>query len=657
MSTATVDLVPGTRCLYQGQPVTVQRVLDLHTVLAQYETGKLVNLPVHALLPVVATVPVQDAYPLLPPAARQQAEKRRDLIAPLLITSRVNSNLLAETAARHGIGQSTLRRWVRAYRMGGLPALVPQERHGGRKQSRLSDEVEAIVQEAIETHFLTSQRKTTTHVLEEIARQCHVARLPTPSLNSLRRRIGWVNPEDKMRRRFGAQTAQEQFAPLQETTLVAPYPLAVVQLDHALLNIVVVDETTRRPLSRPWLTVAVDVYSRMVVGLYLSLEVPGTAGTGLCIAHAILPKETWLNQRNIPGSWPCWGTMKALHTDNAKEFHGTMLARACAQYEILPLHRLPHQPRYGGHVERLIKTLKFKIHQLAGTTLGTPRARWGYRPHQKAVFSLPEFERWLVTYIINVYHRRRHSALGKSPYERWQEGILGGPDGSGIGQPTRYTDELQVRLDFMPFVERTIQQYGVLIDHFYYYADVLRPYINSVEEGASNQRSRRKFVFKLDPRDLSRVHFLDPVTHQYHLIPLTKMGQDPMSTWRKREAERRIREGLPSGERLTQERIFEALDHMNAIEAGAVAAQRAGTKMTKKQHRLLQALPATTATVFIQKGKTIHNVVHAPPVLEPEVPTALPLAPPSIQPFDDIDDGTSDLRHRRVAQRAGRRAH
>jgi hypothetical protein len=80
-----------------------------------------------------------------------------------------------------------------------------------------------------------------------------------------------------------------------------------VQIDHTKLDVIVVDEEQRLPIGRPWITLAIDVYSRMVLGFYISLDPPGAIATSLCIAHAALPKETRLAKRGIVGSWPCWG--------------------------------------------------------------------------------------------------------------------------------------------------------------------------------------------------------------------------------------------------------------------------------------------------------------------------------------------------------------
>ncbi len=50
--------------------------------------------------------------------------------------------------------------------------------------------------------------------------------------------------------------------------------MAVLQVDHTPVDLLVVDETWRKPVGRPWLTLAIDVHSRCITGLHLSFEGP-----------------------------------------------------------------------------------------------------------------------------------------------------------------------------------------------------------------------------------------------------------------------------------------------------------------------------------------------------------------------------------------------
>jgi hypothetical protein len=76
------------------------------------------------------------------------------------------------------------------------------------------------------------------------------------------------------------------------------------------------------------------------------------------------------------------------------------------------------------------------------------------------------------------------------------------------GLPPRPRDADRLRMDFMPFLERTIQDHGVVIDEVHYYHDALRRWIGAKKSKAP--RGKRKFIFRRDPRDISVVWFYDP---------------------------------------------------------------------------------------------------------------------------------------------------
>ncbi|WP_052733064.1 helix-turn-helix domain-containing protein [Hymenobacter terrenus] len=643
-----IKLIKGERCLYRGKIVRLRFMVDPETMFGEYEDTSITgSFPVKELK--LLTAPTDEAHDVLlgaSAAAYERAQGRLEIIQPLLHVIPTAARV-AQIAEARGIGRSTLRRWLRLYRREGtVLALVDKEGKGGRGLSRLAPEVETVVQQVIEDHYKTLQGKAPAHVFEELKRKFHGSTLRAPTDKTLRSRIKQIDLKTQEATRLGTRAAKERFDPTKPNTLQAEYPLAVIQLDHALLNIVLVHEGTRQPMCRPWLTIATDVYSRMVVGIHLGFEAPGAGGTGLCLAHAILPKETWLSEREVTGVWPCWGPMEALHLDNAKEFHGIMLQRASEYYGIKLLYRPRKRPEYGGNVERLIKTIKFYIRRLAGALVMRPRGRRRLVMPQRAAFSLPEFERWLATYIVNVYHHREHTSLGMSPYERYTQGIYGVPSKPGIGPRPRYQDVRQIYRDFMPMVERSIQRYGVVIDRFHYYAEVLRPFIGSRDSGPEGPP--RLFTFKRDPRDLSCVYFLDPTTRQYHDVPLANMGRPAISLWEQRQLVRQQLAINPDRTRLTEELIFKGLEGLEALEKAAI---RKTGKVTKAARRLLDAAPKPA---YVTNGTPV-PMSDAPasfPAVQPthgdsqdveDAETAhLPPSFSDVTPFDDLDNGTFD---------------
>ena len=50
--------------------------------------------------------------------------------------------------------------------------------------------------------------------------------------------------------------------------------LAVAQIDHTPMDVIVVNEEHRRSIQRPSLTIVIDVCSRMVLGFAIYLEKP-----------------------------------------------------------------------------------------------------------------------------------------------------------------------------------------------------------------------------------------------------------------------------------------------------------------------------------------------------------------------------------------------
>src|SRR5689334_20953783 len=70
----------------------------------------------------------------------------------------------------------------------------------------------------------------------------------------------------------------------------------------------------------------------------------------------------------VQAEWPCWGKMRTIHCDNAREFRGTVIGRACQDHDIAIEHRPPREPRYGGHIERGFGTWLTRARRLKGTT-------------------------------------------------------------------------------------------------------------------------------------------------------------------------------------------------------------------------------------------------------------------------------------------------
>jgi putative transposase len=555
----------------------------------------------------------------------QIAEERRRHIDPLLnVKFHQWAHALGDKiAAEANVSRATVYRWVAAFRETGLlSSLLPNTGlRGGKGKTRLPPEIDAIISDCIENFHDTEQNSSIAATVEEIRRRCSNAQLRLPALNTIRARIERSNGRERVANRKGEAAAHDQFDPIKGVIPDADWPLALVQIDHTLLPVIIVDDVYRKSIRRAWITLAIDVNSRVCLGMYLSLDAPSAMSAGMCISHAIMPKEKWMSRLNITSTdWPCWGVMGILHMDNAREFRGDMLKVACNEYDI-DLHLRPvKKPRYGAHIERLMGTVSEGLKTVKGATFSGPAEKGVYDAEGNACMTFSELEKWLVLFFAR-YHRKVHAGIGTTPLTKWREGLLGTKGKPGRGLPARRLDEETLRINFMPFIERTVQNYGVLIDDVHYYHDVLRPWINAPHPEFS--RHRRKFRFHRDPRDISQLYFFDEIAKRHFTIPYRDTSLPPVSIWELREAHRRADEKGISHD--NEKAVFALLNEQRAVEAEA--AEKTKSARRAQQRRVEHAKARKTKTEDM------------PQVSNP-TPSAMPPGvrgydPDAVQPLDD----------------------
>ena len=476
-----------------------------------------------------------------------------------------------------------------------LTSLLPSRR--GRKQGRsmLRGEVDEIIEAATDETYLTRQKPKITDLVREVRRRCRTAGLRPPSRGAIVRRLLARPAAEVIARRQGRKAARDRYAPA-TGSLEADWPLSLIQIDHTLVDVIVVDSVTRAPIQRPWLTVAIDVCSRCVAGFHLSLEPPSATSVALCIAHAALPKDMWLSMRRIDAVWPVSGIPERLHLDNAKEFRSEALRRGCEQYGIAIDYRPVRTPHYGGHIERLIGTMMGKVHLLPGTTFSDVRVKGDLDPEKTAAMTLDEVERWLGHAIAGVYHRELHRGIDTTPLAGWERGIVGDEITLGRGAPAAVPDQRRFVIDFLPIERRLVRCDGVSLHSIHYWSDVLRTWIGH----------RERMIMRYDPRDLSRIYLLGP-DGTYYDLAYSDIRRPPISLWEHRLAIKRLRE--EGRMHVDEAAIFQAVEVMRTIADEAVMASKAVRRQRERRLRVIQGgreesprdlLPAEDFTIPVE---------------------------------------------------------
>ena len=243
--------------------------------------------------------------------------------------------------------------------------------------------------EAIRDEYLSKQKKRAEAVVRAVRDRCRVAGIAPPAANTVRARVRRVRADKAARVREGSgSAAARRLTPVVGQTPAAAKPMAVLQVDHTPVDLILVDETWRKPVGRPWLSVAIDTYSRCVAGLHLSYEAPSATVAGLCVAHAALDKAAYLRGLGIEADWPCQGRPDEVFVDNGSEFHSAAFERGCQQHGIALRFRPKGAPHWGGIVERLVGTAMAMVHELPGTTFSNPAERGEYDSDATACLTL-----------------------------------------------------------------------------------------------------------------------------------------------------------------------------------------------------------------------------------------------------------------------------
>lgn len=509
------------------------------------------------------------------PPQWDQALRYLSVVRRLSESSTRTRSEVAAAAAELGCGVIHLYALLGRYRADPrLTSLLPHRRGPRPGGSLLSAEVDAVIDDAIQAVYLTRQQPKVSDLLTEIRRRCHASQLKPPGRWAVTARLLAKPQSEVIARRRGRKAARDRFSPV-VGSLEPKWPLSLVQIDHTLVDVIVVDSATRAPIRRPWLTLAIDVYSRCVVGFYLSLEPPSATSVALCIAHAVLSKLAWLSERRIEAEWAMEGLIEHIHLDNAKEFHSEALRRGCEQYGIGIEYRPVRTPHYGGHIERLIGTMMGKVHLLPGTTFSDIRDKGDYDSEKNAAVTVDELERWLVHAVTGVYHREVHRALGTTPLAAWERGISGDAISLGRGKPVTASDPHRLLIDFLPIERRLIRREGISLHSVSYWSDVLRAWVGVPE----------KMIVRYDPRNLSRIYLLGP-DGRYYDIPYRDVRRPPIALWEQRLALKRLHEEGRS--HVDESAIFRTIETMRRIADEAVTATKTIRRQQERRLRLIQ---------------------------------------------------------------------
>lgn len=398
-------------------------------------------------------------------------------------------------------------------------AIVPRVDLRGRRPALVQAALKPVLKRFAEEFYATSRRPTLaeTHrqALAEVKSLNRLRppgdKIKEPTLLQVRRAIDELHPYSVLERRYGKAKARARTA-IYRAGPGASRLLERVEVDHTQMDVYCVAAGTHAPLGRPWLTVLIDVATRMIVGAWISFHRPNSNTVLRVLKQGILRKEPLLARLKLKGEWPVHGLPIALVMDNGLEFHSGALEAAAEDLGMTLVFCPSHEPRFKGVIERFMRTINTGlIHTLPGSTFSNPNDRGEYDSKGCAVLTVDELTYLVFKWIVEVYSVTLHRGLNAAPLQAWKDLEAIAPP-----QMPRRPEVLDVYL--RPTHTRALSSKGIEINSLFYVCrelDELR-----LQNGLRPQDVRLQV--KANPDNLGSIEVLHPETDSYFTAKCTR---------------------------------------------------------------------------------------------------------------------------------------
>jgi putative transposase len=290
-------------------------------------------------------------------------------------------------------------------------------------------------------------------------------------------------------------------------------PCSIFEIDATMADVYLVSAFDRSKLiGRPIVYIVKDVYSRLVVGVYVGLEGPSWLGAMMAIENATKNKKEYCEGLGIAiedDTWPCHHIPRKFVADR-----GEMLSKNSDDLtEILGI-RITNTPPYRGDlkgiVERHFRILNEKIKEwVPGAVQVDHRSRIGKDYALDGKLTIKSFEEIIIYSILE--HNQKiitdypmekemiEDGVVPTPIEIWK---WGKKHRSSI---FREANTNLVKFSLLPKANASITENGIYANKRYYSCEL------AIREGWFERISgakSKKIRVSYDPRNINQIHFI-----------------------------------------------------------------------------------------------------------------------------------------------------
>lgn len=348
-------------------------------------------------------------------------------------------------------------------------------------QSRLPDAVELVILECIVEKYLVrkdekenSKNKVADIIIARLKelKACDPSKYSiVPSKATIYNRFDALEPLMTAEKQLSKQE-QKRLRRKLKSQLVGNYPLERVEIDAIYVAIGLLDDDGKTFLGSAVIMVAIDTFTRAVVGYSLNVgkDVSESADLAVeCIKNAVYEKEN--------PNWPMFGQMTWIVHDASTSITSNLFKKTSLDLGVHPITVRSNEPWAKPFIERFFLTLRIEfLSELAGYLgskifRGTRHLNPDDTLENHATLTVSEFREKFEEFITDYYHESGHAGLNyRSPNDVWNDQIANGfvPSLPNISNDMDSYRGIQVS-------ERTLYELGyVKIENEIYRDDALK---------------------------------------------------------------------------------------------------------------------------------------------------------------------------------------
>lgn len=297
---------------------------------------------------------------------------------------------------------------------------------------------------------------------------------------------------------------------LSNSTTETDGPGTRFQVDATIADVYLVSSLDRnRIIGRPIVYAIIDVFSRLVTGIYVGLEGPSWMGAMMALDNMVTDKVEFCRSYGIEiteEQWPAKHLPDNIIADRG-EFEGYSVENLINNINIKIENTPPYRGDLKGIVERNFRTVNTKIkHQTPGAILKEFRKRGDRDYRLDATLTLEEFTKIYINLVL--YHNNK--TIDKYPMEKemlvdeitaipsqlWSWGI------ENKKGRLRIVDREVLRLNILPRARANVSRAGIKFKGLYYGSQ------KALEEQWFIKAKVRSIEIIYDPRNMNNIYIL-----------------------------------------------------------------------------------------------------------------------------------------------------